>query len=330
MTNQFEREERYIVFKISDLGNSLKGDDIRNLARGYAEQRQLRGKPPLNVVVVEQDWPEFEPTWKAIEARMTGRAIEAEVRAEAHKPLGPATAEDQKIYDAMTANYSGQTSTPTAKQCFDKLMGDEKESPIERLRFFCSLAMAGQDWLDVEPFFEALAAQAGQEPVAKFLVLACTDDGTVIPKFCKSEGDVFAHVLSEMFSEPSEASDEGAEHAEYVARELLDEGKVDFEGGPGLLLYRLPEGFINYAAPVACPAPLDESHYCPDCESLQARIEQFDRAITRIGHHVGAVCAGVDTEDEHGPGGHTAVAIIEKFDALQDEFAAAQGERNAK
>lgn len=29
--------------------------------------------------------------------------------------------------------------------------------PIERLRFFCSLAMSGQDWLDVEPLFEAVA-----------------------------------------------------------------------------------------------------------------------------------------------------------------------------
>ena len=28
--------------------------------------------------------------------------------------------------------------------------------PIEALRFFCSLAMNGQDWLDVEQFFDAL------------------------------------------------------------------------------------------------------------------------------------------------------------------------------
>jgi hypothetical protein len=39
---------------------------------------------------------------------------------------------------------------------FNELMGDTKESPIERLRFFCSLAMSSQDWLDVEPFLDAL------------------------------------------------------------------------------------------------------------------------------------------------------------------------------
>jgi hypothetical protein len=29
-------------------------------------------------------------------------------------------------------------------------------SPLEALRFFCSLAMNGRDWLDAEPFFDAL------------------------------------------------------------------------------------------------------------------------------------------------------------------------------
>ena len=72
MTAEFNREERYIVFKVSDLGNSFKGDEIRKLAREYVEQRRRNGKPPLECVVVESDWPEYEPTWKAIEARMTG------------------------------------------------------------------------------------------------------------------------------------------------------------------------------------------------------------------------------------------------------------------
>ena len=72
MSNNFKREDRYIVFKVSDLGNSLKGDEIRRLAREYAEQRRPKGKEPLDCVVVESDWPEYEPTWRAIEARVTG------------------------------------------------------------------------------------------------------------------------------------------------------------------------------------------------------------------------------------------------------------------
>jgi len=31
-----------------------------------------------------------------------------------------------------------------------------KESPLEQLRFFCSLAMNPQDWLDSEEFFDAI------------------------------------------------------------------------------------------------------------------------------------------------------------------------------
>ncbi len=86
MTAEFNREERYIVFKISDLGNSLKGDEIRRLAREYAEHRQRLRKKPLECVVVESDWPEYEPTWKAIEARVTG-AQPAPIIPEGWKPI---------------------------------------------------------------------------------------------------------------------------------------------------------------------------------------------------------------------------------------------------
>jgi len=41
---------------------------------------------------------------------------------------------------------------------FNECGGEEEPSPLERLRFFCSLAMNGQDWLDVEPFFDALSS----------------------------------------------------------------------------------------------------------------------------------------------------------------------------
>ena len=44
---------------------------------------------------------------------------------------------------------------------------------------------------------------------------------------------------------------------------------------------------------------------------LEQRVHQFDAAIRRIAHHVGAVCGGVDT----GPnGGHTAEEIIRCID----------------
>ena len=75
MTNEFTREERYIVFKISDVVEHLTTTEALHLARLYEIQRVGRkeaGKSELECIVVEKDWPEYEPTWQAIEARVTG------------------------------------------------------------------------------------------------------------------------------------------------------------------------------------------------------------------------------------------------------------------
>jgi len=57
-----------------------------------------------------------------------------------------------------------QPAGKTALERFNELKVAQDESdPVEQLRAFCSLAMTGQDWLDVEPFFDAvLAARAAQ------------------------------------------------------------------------------------------------------------------------------------------------------------------------
>lgn len=75
MTNEFTREDRYIVFKISDVVEHLTTTEALHLARLYEIQRVGRkeaGKAELECVVVESDWPEYGPTWRAIEDRVTG------------------------------------------------------------------------------------------------------------------------------------------------------------------------------------------------------------------------------------------------------------------
>jgi hypothetical protein len=48
----------------------------------------------------------------------------------------------------------------TALEQYTQITKDElKMSPIEQLRFFLSLGLDGQDWLDVEPFIEAVVQQ---------------------------------------------------------------------------------------------------------------------------------------------------------------------------
>ena len=73
MTEQFQREPRYVVFKIKDIHLYLTPTQIQRLQEigdQIAEFRSSEGRPPFNAVVVEADWPEFEPVWAMIEARM--------------------------------------------------------------------------------------------------------------------------------------------------------------------------------------------------------------------------------------------------------------------
>lgn len=47
----------------------------------------------------------------------------------------------------------------TALERFALYHGNDEIDPLERLRFFCSLAMNSRDWMDVEPFFDDLQAE---------------------------------------------------------------------------------------------------------------------------------------------------------------------------
>ena len=75
MSTEFTREYRYIVFKLSDVERYLTDADRAHLAMMKNEidaGRDCANKPPFKGLIVESDWPEYEPTWRAIEARVTG------------------------------------------------------------------------------------------------------------------------------------------------------------------------------------------------------------------------------------------------------------------
>lgn len=78
MKTEFEREVRYSVFKWKDVLRALNPEERRMFAaleEKLAEYRTSIGKPPLVCVCVESDWPEYEPTWKAIEERVKEEVI---------------------------------------------------------------------------------------------------------------------------------------------------------------------------------------------------------------------------------------------------------------
>lgn len=61
---EFRREIRYAVFKLKNLSEEQR-QRLYDLGVELGPQNSM--KP---CVVVEQDWPEYEPTWKAIEKRV--------------------------------------------------------------------------------------------------------------------------------------------------------------------------------------------------------------------------------------------------------------------
>lgn len=68
-----------------------------------------------------------------------------------------------KPYDDWAPNPNDDQGTHSVKGTalaeFNECGGSEEVDPLERLRFFCSLVIKGQDWLDVEQFFDAVRAQ---------------------------------------------------------------------------------------------------------------------------------------------------------------------------
>jgi hypothetical protein len=70
--SDFNREDRYFVFKRSDVPPSALAM-MEHMRRTADLIRATKGKPSLVCVVVESDWPEYEATWKMIEDRVTGK-----------------------------------------------------------------------------------------------------------------------------------------------------------------------------------------------------------------------------------------------------------------
>ncbi|MBS3185402.1 hypothetical protein JIQ88_10310 [Pseudomonas sp. PCH44] len=66
----FQREERYIVVKRSDLAKVPAAYRSALVDPLFHLQAHL---PQRECLVIESDWPEFEPTWAAIKARVTGQ-----------------------------------------------------------------------------------------------------------------------------------------------------------------------------------------------------------------------------------------------------------------
>lgn len=103
---KFEREERYVVVKLTDyVAAGIPGylnNTFHQVLGRVAEYRSRVGKAPLVCAVVESDWPEYEPTWAAIEARVTGEPVVV-----ASQPPRPEGLEDHPLVPVLWVNRDG-------------------------------------------------------------------------------------------------------------------------------------------------------------------------------------------------------------------------------
>lgn len=70
--NIMERENRYVVVKRKDILRYLSAVEEKQLGllvEKIDEGRKQDNRCVLQCVVVESDWPEYEPTWNAVEKR---------------------------------------------------------------------------------------------------------------------------------------------------------------------------------------------------------------------------------------------------------------------
>lgn len=100
MTNQtidgvpreFVREGRYIVVK-PDYEDDIRTERLRN----YIEEMCFHTP---DCVVVEADWPEYEPVWRMIEARVIGNPTELDAAKATISQLHGLVAELRSLLDA--------------------------------------------------------------------------------------------------------------------------------------------------------------------------------------------------------------------------------------
>ena len=71
-TPEFKRERRYITFKLSDLGMGMR-ENLTQTEDYVGRIRESVGKERRKFLVIESDWPEFEPAWEEIQRRMTDK-----------------------------------------------------------------------------------------------------------------------------------------------------------------------------------------------------------------------------------------------------------------
>ena len=67
-----KKEPRYIVLKVKDLPglSGVQTEQLKDICRTINNYREMRGKVPMDCVVIENDWPEYDQVWEMLAKRV--------------------------------------------------------------------------------------------------------------------------------------------------------------------------------------------------------------------------------------------------------------------
>lgn len=151
MKSEFERENRYIVIKRSDLDKLYKDPTKYATTFGHALALIAPHLPKRQFLVIESDWPEYEPARQMIEARMTGAQASAQA---ARRQVALSASRKNRIYVAGPMTGLPEFNFPAFNTMAERLRAEgwHVENPADHGE------TEGAEWADYLRFdIESLA-----------------------------------------------------------------------------------------------------------------------------------------------------------------------------
>lgn len=160
----FKRENRYLTLKLSDATAALGAQEWESLQRmvtAVAAYRKAAGKPGLECVVVESDWPIYDRVWQLVEGLTSPDSVYSQLSIARQKNaelLDVLSEAKTKVISShlRTHGHTDGHSEPTPEDWahvqslnllvarIDKLLGEQQHTPGQLVRYCFECGSVGE------------------------------------------------------------------------------------------------------------------------------------------------------------------------------------------